>query len=412
MLSATIPRPWIGDEIKVNLLASKYHDRIRGQKFRFVYNDEGQDAPEDAVTRSIKPALDDSNGYLYNFGTAKGQDHFYKFVLRFLNIGAPVFKFPIDKSHVYPPEEIAKMKREYADDVWQREFLCMFSAPVSGAFYYDILNDLETQPWFYNAEFNPNETTYLFVDIGVAEAFSSWVCQIPDEGEVMKLLDMYQGYTNLLDLKNDMSADGYEIDVVILPHDANKRILSKARTVQNYDLFREMFPKAMIPTPVKRSANLMADIDTVGRHLHLCRFPNPDITSDAHRGMKYLKEFARKKDKDTGLYTGQIDKSTGADHCADALRNGMVGLGVKNGKITRRYNFKNQPLIHDIHGYMGRNSVFNQRKSLFDKDFNGNYTRDRHRYDDSVRTDYELHERVRQVANARKKKSVWGLQST
>lgn len=376
LLKAVIPRPGLGDEIEVSLLASKNHDRIRGGKFRYVYNDEAQDAPEDAMDTSIKAALRDSHGYLYNFGTAKGQDHFYKFLVHYMNLGAPVFKFPIDKTHVFNAEEVKEIKEEYKDSMqaYEREYMCRFLAAIDGAFYYETLTGLKREPWFYNSVYDENKTIYVFVDIGVAKAFSAWVVQIPDEGEVINVLDFYDDYDNLLKFRNDLAEDGYIPDVILLPHDASRRVLAKAHTTTYYDLFREMFSNALIPTPVKKSPNRMTDIDQVGRHLHLLRMPSKEKSSDAHRGMRYLMDFSRKKDARTGLYTEQIDKSRGVDHCADALRNGMIGLGVKDGKIARRYSYKIGASVKTRNESIYRGSVFENRGGIFDSDGKGGYT--------------------------------------
>lgn len=409
-LTATIPRPWLSDELQVSLLASKYHDRIRGGKFRVIFNDEAQDAPEDALETSIKAALEDCNGKLYNFGTPKGDDHFYKFVLHYYNLGAPVFKFPIDKSFVFDKKKIATMIKEYPPDVWDREFLCKFLAPIKGAFYYDILKRLKKEPWFYNAEYFPNESTYLFVDIGVNKAFSVWVAQVPhDQGEVITLLDFYEDYTNLLDLKNDLDDDGYFPDVIILPHDARNNVLHLTHSVKVYDLFREMFKYSYIPAPIERSKNLMADIDMVSRNLHMCRLPAIEMASDTHRGIRYLGEYSRKKDSATGNYTGKIDKSRGVDHCADALRNGMVALGVRDGRIRRRYKFKATGGPSQYRNRSILNSgVFVSNRSIFDMDTGGGYT-------NTLRGeggDHELYERPGKRIEAEQKERDRTLPST
>lgn len=399
-LSITIPRPWLGDHITVNLLASKYHDRIRGTKYRVIFNDEAQDAPEKALMSSIKPALSDSFGKLYNFGTAKGKDHFYDLLVEYHERGAPIFLFPIDKSRVYDEAQIEAMRAEYTDETWNREFLCRFRAKLEGAFYYNILESLKNEPWFYNALYDPDETVYLFADVGVNKGFSCWIAQVPEEGEVVNLLDMYDDYTNLMDLKNDLDDDGFIPDVIILPHDANRTVLQKDKTATAFSMFKDVFQTSYVPEPVKKTTNLMADIDLVSRHLNMARFPSLEARSDAHTGLRYLMDYCRKKDPLTGLFTNKIDKSSGADHCADALRNGMVGLKVKDGKINRRYNFKRNRTPEELYKLsQGRSPFFKHRRSIFDI----KHTSGHDRIESEVDI-YELSKRVRQSIRQAEKK--------
>ena len=338
-LTITVPRPRLKDEIEVILLASKNHDRIRGLKIRDAFNDECQDGNEEAIESSIKPALQDTNGFLCTSGTAKGKDFFYKMLCKYIELGAPTFKFPITHSHVYGPEEIAKIKAEMTESAFRREYLLEFLAPDEGAFYADRLNELETEPWFWNADYDPSRTICVGVDIGVGVGFAAWVGQLTPCGKYLNILDYYQGYDALGDLDRDLVEDGYEPDVIFIPFDGMKKQLGRFRSTKVKDIFRDVFPLSMIKD-VKKSKNRMIDIDVINRHLHLLRFPEKGSATDAHKGMSMLKEFTRKKDMVTGEYTGTIDKNNKADHAADALKTLMFGLGVEKGRFVRNLTYK------------------------------------------------------------------------
>ena len=123
--------------------------------------------------------------------------------------------------------------------------------------------------------------------------------------------------------------------MVILPHDGNHRQLSTYKEVKIKDLFKEVFQGAMIKVSKKPGNNTkMKSIANIERNLHMIRLPAQDAPSNAFKGYRKLKDFARKKDLMTGQYTGQIDKSRGADHAADALETLFNYLRVKEGQVN------------------------------------------------------------------------------
>lgn len=343
-LSAIWPRKHLGDEITFKLMASKYHDSARGSKLYKAWLDELQDAPPSAVSTSIAPALKDLDGTLTMTATVKGRhDHLYKMYCRFAELGLPLFVFPITRTGIFTPEEIMKFKSESFDGSFEREYMLDFYAPVEGALFANRLLDLERGlNDFYSAEYDPAGTILVGLDIGVGSGFAAWVAQVEGEREWARIniLDYYEDYDALDYFKEDLLDDGYEPDVIFIPHDGVNRVFNKEKKTTNRDVVKETFPRARV-TPVEKPLNQMAAIDNVNRHLHLLRFRHEDEAGhDCHRGMRKLKEYSKKRNSQTGQFEDKVDKSKGVDHAGDALRTLIGGLKCRNGRVVYNPRFK------------------------------------------------------------------------
>ena len=339
-LVVTCPRPHTGDTCELKLYASKQHDRMRGIKLRVGMLDEFQDAPPDCITSSIGPALSDTRGQLYVTGTAKGMaNHLYTHVKKYIDIGAPVYIFPANKTGLLTPQELMEEKQKSTSDyLFRQEYMCDFTAPVVGSFYHEKITLLEKEPDFYTAKFDPRRTLFLVVDIGIAKGFCGWVVQITDENTI-NVLEYYEDYIAINDLRLDLQADGFIPDIVIVPHDASKRLNAKYVIRTTLDLFIEVFRTSMIKK-VARPASKMTAIANVMDNLHLLRFPRDQTCTDIPLGMRKLKNFSRKKVKDTLVYSDEIDKSTGDDHAADALQTLFDYIRIRHGTIVTDNKYK------------------------------------------------------------------------
>lgn len=339
-LSITIPRPLLGDVIEFKLFASKYHDRIRGTNSRLILFDEVQDSPVKALSDSIEPCLKDTAGHLVISGTAKGEDHLYDLVKLYISLGLPVYLLPVTMTNVFTREEILQFKRESVGGSFEREYMVNFSHSVEGSFFAERMAELEKDKGaYFSSYYDPSKSIVFACDIGVGEGFSGWVAQIQRDGEIINILDYYEGYEELYSLRTDLEADGYLPDIIITPFDVNTKRLGGFKVTTNRDIFKQIFPECIIKA-CKQTGNKMADIENVARHLHCLRFPSEDERTDAHIGRRKLKEFCRKRDPNTNAPLDTIDKSKGNDHAADAMRYLFTGLKFKDGKARVLPTFK------------------------------------------------------------------------
>ena len=358
----TFERPHLGDQIKVSIMASKNHDRARGLKLTDVFFDEFQDAPPNALDSSVRPALEDSSGSLALSGTAKGKDHFYERVAACVKNDIPRYIFPVNTTDVFSPEEIINIRATMDDGEFEREYMCNFTAPLEGAFYHNELAKLETSNTLVGAIFEPQYSNILHVDLGIGKGFVAWLSQA--KGSQIHLLEYYENFTDLESLQKEIEADGYDPDVIVLPHDGNRRTLTtNAREVKIKDLFAQVWKKCKIIVVSKLGNNMkMVSIANVKKNLHMLRIPSRDEVTDVYIGYKKLKEYSRKKDDNTGMFLDQIDKSRGADHAADALETLFLALGVKEGRITKPIMYKKEQMDWPR---KATESIFSPKGSIF-----------------------------------------------
>lgn len=365
-LSATLARPHLRDEITFKLMASKYHDSARGSKLYKAWVDEVQDAPPSAIPTSIRPALNDWNGTLTMTGTVKGRsNHLFDYYKLFIEEQWPLYVFPVTRTGLESVERIMRYKREGMDGSFEREYMMDFYAPVKGALFADTITQLELDnqhPFYSQEEKRDDLPVVLGVDIGVGEGFAVWAAQIYPENGRIHILDYYEDYDCTDDLKSDLLDDGYDPELVFIPHDGVNKVLQKEKKMTNKMIFKESFPKALIKV-VKKAPNQMASIDNTRRHLHLCSFSGKEVTGhDCALGLQKLREYSKKFDKNTGVFTDQIDKSTGVDHAGDALRTLITGLKCRDGVV------KYMPRKLDNHRIEigGRSSdLFRKRGDMF-----------------------------------------------
>ena len=376
-LTFTIPRPFTGDRIKIHLYASKFHDRMRGTEQRAIAVDEFQDSPADALDTSIMPTMDAvgrDNADLFVTGTVKGKDHLHEWCLKQLELENNIAMMPVYRSGVFTDEEIKALKREYAKDVFDREYGCDFNAPLEGTFFNAKLQILMNGPNFYTAVRAPNLPLIASFDLGVDQALSVWVFQAPGPNEI-HMLDYYEDYDDLGKLAMDMAEEGNTPDCIFVPHDATHRQLSAGRAVRKVDVVKAAFPESKVYKPLVRATSIEVAIQNTSNHLHLLRFPMKGQPTDAHVGLSHLMAYGRKRDKATGLFQNKIDKSRGVDHAADSLRTCIEGLLCKMGTVRRfpTYRIMDKVAIHPHQYYSS--PMLQRRGNLLDtwRDTHGTY---------------------------------------
>ena len=336
-LQVTIPRPLTGDYITISLLASKLHDRIRGQKFTYIVFDEADDAPEDAWEFSIKPALTDTRGEALLTGTPKGKSFLYSQIVQQLKLKNPnVYHLPVTQTGVFNAAEIKKLyDNSVSKAAFFQEYMCDFEVINEGTFWNDTIRECEKSIAFLNGEKEDDLSVVLSVDLGIGSGFTAWVSQVSDR--CITLLDFYDNYEDLNSLYQDLYDDNLIPDMIYLPHDATKKQMQQYKSITMKEVFQDTFKQAKIYR-VKRTVNKMVSIENTGANLHRMQFKTVGAT-DVLRGLRKLKNFARKKDKSTGLFLDTILKD-GNDHAADALITLIDGLNLSRNTALRPLTFK------------------------------------------------------------------------
>ena len=337
MLTATIPRPLTNDEVEFQLLASRNADRSRGLKIFKAYCDESQDCPDYALKHAISPALSDSAGKLCLTGTADLGGVLTKRMSYYIKNNIPTFVFPADRIGIFTQKELDAFRIEVGDDAFEREYLCSFKAAIEGVIYYKHLKKCEADEHFNTAHKIDGLPTVLACDLGVGQGMCGWVLQVPSNGRI-HVLDYFEGYEAISDFKDELEANKHYIDEIALPHDGDTKRTGAYASTTLKKSFEDVFTEARVKV-FPRTSNLRGAIENVVQHLHLLKFPPKEVPSDSFIGLRKLKRYRRKVNKDTGVYLDIPDKSQGDDHAADALRTAMDFLKCRRGVVGRIPNF-------------------------------------------------------------------------
>ena len=334
-LSITIPRPHLGDVLEVRLMSLRDHNKIRGEKYRYIHIDEGQLMTEDALKYSIMATLTDSMGVLQTTGTATSVGYYANYIKGCIERGTFCSVVPITMTQWKTPQEQALMRKEFGEFAFEQEYMCNFNVSTSSAFWNMRLNNLESdKDRFFRAVPRPGRSKVLAVDIGVGKGFAAWSAEVDSHGLNIDILDFYTGYEVLSELRDDLVESNMFPDVVILPHDRKQKRLETHAPRNTEKVFKEVFPQSKI-IPLKKPANnqKFMQIQNVTENLGMLSFPPEDAETDAHVGLSHLKTYRRKQDR-TGAVLDTVVKD-GKDHAGDALIHLFEGLKVSSGRVLK-----------------------------------------------------------------------------
>ena len=336
-LTMSVPRPYIGDHASVVLKAHRYHDSIRGQKFRKIILDEAQKITKDALNLSIMATLSSYGGILDRIGTASAIGPYKEMITESIKMGSCLI-WPATMTGVFSDKELYAIREMIGQYAFNQEYMCDFEMPELGTLFAPIIAEIENDGDFKSAYRKKEFPLVAGVDVGLGENLAVWVGQVVNSRR-LELLDFFSGQRTIMDLRSDMEEVDLVPDSIFLPHDAEtERVETEARRTA-HDIFDEVFPECFVQ-PLEKSKGKFYDVEVVKKHLHLLKFPSETACSDAWKGMDHLKNYRVKVDKNNK--TMDVIERNGSSHAADALRYLMVGIGVEGGRVTNAPVYRRQ----------------------------------------------------------------------
>ena len=370
-LTIEIPRRHIGDKVELSLHAFRDHDKVRGEKFRYIHVDEVQKMRMKDYRESIYSTLADSGGGCGTTGTASALGDYKEFLNERMAMGAPVMMATVDQTELFDEKEKAAILKEIGPFAYRQEYLCDFTVSTIGTFWEKHLLEMEKEDWFYTATNDPGRLKVLAVDIGVDKGFAAWYVQIHQNGLAIDVLDYYTGYETLSQLREDhIKQWGGLFDIYIIPSDAKTRRLEARKKRTSEIVFREAFPECR-PIILKQSKDSYLDVELVTDNISMLRFPPQSVVSDAHQGLQLLKKYRRKEDANGNL-TRQIYKGDDSSHCGDAMKYLFLGLRVKYNRVHYIPSFRVGQLQQSVLPSWARTNNYDMRNegSLMSSFFN------------------------------------------
>lgn len=164
---------------KFMLLGADNIDAIRGMYFDKIIVDEIADCDPRLWPQIIRPALADRKGRALLAGTPKGRMN----LLYELSRKEPddpewqYFEYNCLQTGMLDPEEIAAMRREMSEALFNQELMCSFNAALVGAVYGREMDELQRAGRYTSVKYDPTLPVYTAWDLGFADSTAVWFVQ-------------------------------------------------------------------------------------------------------------------------------------------------------------------------------------------------------------------------------------------
>jgi phage terminase large subunit len=225
-----------GASIKLYGGAGAYQ-RMRGMYFDGIALDEYPLLEPTVFGTVVRPCLADYRGWAIVSGTSNGDDHFNALRLkaeedpsRWDVLIIPLSTTGEEALSFVEQEELTK---DMTPEEYAREMECSFDAPVEGAYYAEILNQLAAQGRICKVSVDLSQPVITAWDLGIHDYTCIWLYQVA--GREVHFIDYIQDnnkdlghYTALLRLK--AKAGGYKFKAHCLPHDVEARELQTGQS--------------------------------------------------------------------------------------------------------------------------------------------------------------------------------------
>jgi phage terminase large subunit len=318
-LRIDIPRPWLGDRLRIMLLGAENPGTLRGIYLDGCILDEYAEMDPVVWTQVIRPALSDRLGWATFIGTPKGQNHFqdiYNYAVKDPTWYAAVHR--ASETNILPFSELAAARREMSEEDYAQEYECSFSAAVKGAYYAELLNKLEKTKnnFISRVPYDPNLLVDTYWDLGVGDSTAVWFVQ--RYGREIRVIDYLEEHSkSIQEYYIILKEKGYTYGEVVLPHDAKARSLETGRSRE--ESFRNVGFKRVRVLPRLAIEDGIQAVRTV---LPQCYFDS----ERTKQGLLALKSYSRKWDSKNKVFLNK-PRHDWSSHGADAFR--QLALGIK-----------------------------------------------------------------------------------
>lgn len=267
----------------------------------------------------LRPILLENEGWAIFNGTPRGKNHLYK-MLETAKSNPDWFwqVLTIDDTHVMTPQQVEEeirmgMPRAMA----LQEFYCSFDAAMTGAYYGEVMAELDQNGRLTNVPYDPALPVNTGWDLGISDTLVIWFFQQTASGAI-KFIDIIadngkplQYYVNLMRQKP------YVYGYHILPHDVRQRELASG--MSRLDTLRSLGLNDIV---VANKLSIEDGINATRNILGKAWFDDVRCA----KGIEALKQYRADYDMNSDTYGKPIHDWS--SHYADAMR--MIGVGLRD----------------------------------------------------------------------------------
>ncbi len=315
----------IGDA-RIQLVGALDPDSLRGTGLVGVVYDECAQMPPEVWSEIVKPMLADHHRHAWEvwIGTPKGPNHFkdlFDAARARMEAGDPdvhVSRLTVHDTGVLDPAFLELARQRMDPEEFRQEFECDWSAAVRGAYYADLLEEMERDGRIGHWPAIPERPAVTAWDLGVADDTAIWVAQ-PDGGGWRLVRCLTGGGRDFAHYARELDRLGLRFRRHYLPHDAAARDIGSART--RIAQLHELGVRPAEVVPRHRVDDGIAAVRALLRRARL------DLEG-CRDGLQALRLYRREWLADRGVFR-PVPVHDWTSHAADALRYLAVGAGVE-----------------------------------------------------------------------------------
>lgn len=327
-LRVDIPRPHMGDRVRIMLLSGENPDSLRGLYLDGAVLDEYAEMNPVIWSQVLRPALSDRLGWAIFIGTPKGKNHFWDIHDKAKELDAwftCILK--ASETRVVAEEELRDARNTMSAEEYAQEYECDFGAALIGSYYGPQIVKAERDGRITKVPYNSQFEVHTFWDIGIDDMTAIWFLQ--EAGREFHFIDYLEANNkDFKQLAGMLKERDYVYGRHHLPHDAEHREISSGRT--RVETLKDLGIKPIQVIPRHR---VEEGINAVRLMLSRCYFDKVKCKL----GIDALQNYQRKWDaKDKTFVATPLHNW--ASHGSDAFR--QFGFGYRE---AIRRNSSNLP---------------------------------------------------------------------
>lgn len=261
----------------------------------------------------LEPMLLENKGWAIFNTTPRGDNHAKDMYEAFKSNPAYYTSIlTVNDTGVVGRAQIDKLRAEgWPEELIQQEFYCSFEGAVHGAYYGDLLNELEKQGHITAVPYDGATLVHTFWDLGLADMTSIWFVQFA--GKEIRVIDYYEDHNKRVSDYADvlLNVKQYKYGSHNIPHDGAKRDIESLRS------YRQILTEAGLNNVRvhERTPSVHLGIMKTRAMLSRCWFDKEKCKD----GIWCLKNYRRAYDEDRRSFK-DVPEHDLASHGADAFR--------------------------------------------------------------------------------------------
>lgn len=327
-MTVKIPRPAIGDTIKLMLLGSENPGAIRGIYLDGVVLDEYAECHPDVWNQVIRPALSDRAGWAIFTSTPKGYNHFYEMAkISKVEPGWMFFELKASQSKILPPDELRAARTSgMSEEEYEQEYECSFGAALIGSYYGKQIKKAEDEKRITRVSYDRAVPVETYWDLGIGDTTSIWFIQ--NVAREYHVIDHLEASGAGLDyFVKQLKEKEYIYYEHVLPHDAGARELGTGKTRE--ETLKDYWPG--IRTRILPRQDVDDGIHSVRMLFDRCWFD----AEKCKRGIDALRSYEKKWDAKQKIFSVK-PLHNWASHSADAFRTFAMGVESPERRNSRQ----------------------------------------------------------------------------